>query len=47
MPCIVFGAALAFWSYPILLLIALGALRTPTIERCRDTHEVASRQVIT
>jgi len=31
----VFGAALAFWSYPILLLIALGAWRTRAVERWR------------
>lgn len=31
----VFGAALAFWSYPILIVIALGAWRTDAIERWR------------
>lgn len=31
----VFGAALAFWSYPILLLIAVGAWRTEMVERWR------------
>lgn len=29
----VFGAALAFWSYPILLLIGVGAWRTRMVER--------------
>lgn len=32
----VFGAALAFWSYPILLLIAVGALRADLIDRWRQ-----------
>jgi len=32
----VFGAALAFWSYPILLLIGIGAWRTTMIERWRS-----------
>ena len=32
----VFGAALAFWSYPILIVIALGAWRTDAIERWRE-----------
>lgn len=31
----VFAAALAFWSYPILLLIAVGAWRTRLIDRLR------------
>jgi hypothetical protein len=31
----VFAAALAFWSYPILLFIGVGAWRTRTIERWR------------
>nr|WP_314442489.1 hypothetical protein [uncultured Sphingomonas sp.] len=47
MPGMVFGAALAFWSYPIVLLIALGALRTPRIERWREAREIAPPQVIT
>lgn len=40
-------AALAFWSYPILILIAVGAWRTPTVERWRAAHDIASRRVIT
>lgn len=32
----VFGAALAFWSYPILMLIAIGAWRTHIVERWRN-----------
>lgn len=43
----VFGAALAFWSYPILLLIAIGAWRTPLIERWRSAGDIASPQGIT
>ena len=31
-----FGAALAFWSYPILLLIGIGAWRTAAVERWRS-----------
>ncbi|GAA4034535.1 hypothetical protein GCM10022281_13340 [Sphingomonas rosea] len=31
----VFGAALAFWSYPILALIAVGAFRTRLVEGWR------------
>lgn len=31
----VFGTALAFWSYPILLLIGIGAWRTTMIDRWR------------
>lgn len=31
-----FGAALAFWSYPILLLIGIGAWRTASVERWRS-----------
>ncbi|GAA4023194.1 hypothetical protein GCM10022280_24870 [Sphingomonas swuensis] len=31
----VFGAALAFWSYPIILLIAVGTLRTQLVEGWR------------
>lgn len=31
----VFGAALAFWSYPILLLIGVGAWRTRMVEQWR------------
>lgn len=47
LPGLIFGTALAFWSYPILLLIAIGAWRTPVIERWRVAHDVASRQGIT
>lgn len=36
----VVAAALAFWSYPILLLIGLGALRTRTIERWRGMRHL-------
>lgn len=43
----IFGYALAFWSYPILLLIAVGAWRTPIIERWRDEYEIASRRMMT
>lgn len=32
----VFGAALAFWSYPILALIAVGAWRTTLVEHWRS-----------
>ncbi|GAA3996790.1 hypothetical protein [Sphingomonas humi] len=42
----VFGAALAFWSYPILLLIAIGTLRTQTVERWRAEADIASGRVI-
>jgi hypothetical protein len=31
----VVGAALAFWSYPILILIGIGAWRTAMVERWR------------
>lgn len=37
----VFGAALAFWSYPILILIAVGAWRTKTVERWRAEQAIA------
>lgn len=43
----IFGYALAFWSYPILLLIAIGAWRTPIVERWRDEYEIASHRVMT
>jgi len=43
----IFGYALAFWSYPILLLIAIGAWRTPIVERWRSEVDVASRRAIT
>ncbi|NJC05169.1 hypothetical protein GGQ97_000962 [Sphingomonas kaistensis] len=43
----IFGAALAFWSYPILFLIGIGAWRTPWIERWRAAPDIASRQAIT
>ena len=36
----VFGAALAFWSYPILLLIGIGAWRTTLVERWRAQHRL-------
>lgn len=36
----VFGAALAFWSYPILLLIGAAALRTRSIERWRSLRHL-------
>lgn len=36
----VFGAALAFWSYPILLVIIAGALRTRMIERWRSVQRL-------
>jgi hypothetical protein len=32
----VVGVALAFWSYPILLLIGIGAWRTTTVEGWRE-----------
>jgi hypothetical protein len=32
----VVGAALAFWSYPILILIGIGAWRTAMVERWRN-----------
>lgn len=35
MPFVV-GAALAFWSYPILLLVGIGAWRTAMIQQWRD-----------
>jgi hypothetical protein len=35
MPFVV-GAALAFWSYPILLLIGIGAWRTAMVQQWRD-----------
>jgi hypothetical protein len=44
---LVFGAALAFWSYPILLIIAVGAWRTHLIERWRAAHDIASQRAIT
>jgi hypothetical protein len=47
MPAKVFGAALALWSYPILILIGIGAWRTQVVERWRTAHEIASRQAIT
>lgn len=40
-------AALAFWSYPILILIAVGAWRTPLVERWRTAHDIASNRAIT
>lgn len=37
---VAYGAALAFWSYPILLIIAVGSLRRRTILRWRAQAEV-------
>lgn len=42
LPGRVFGAALAFWSYPILLLIAVGIWRTQMIEGWRNSANLAS-----
>ena len=42
-----FGAALAFWSYPILLLIGIGAWRTAAIERWRSVGTIAWAEDIT
>jgi hypothetical protein len=39
----VFRAALAFWSYPILLIIAVAALRTPRIERWRAARQLPAK----
>jgi hypothetical protein len=36
----VVGAALAFWSYPILVLIGIGAWRTSLVERWRAQHRL-------
>jgi hypothetical protein len=47
LPGLIFGTALAFWSYPILLLIAIGAWRTPLVERWRAAHDIASGKAIT
>lgn len=47
MPGGIFGYALAFWSYPILILIAVGTCRTPLIERWREDYDIASRRAIT
>jgi hypothetical protein len=47
LPGQIFGAALAVWSYPILLLIGIGAWRTPTVERWRLAQDVASTRAIT
>lgn len=41
----VFGAALAFWSYPILLFIGIGAWRTALVERWRAAM-IAGRRPI-
>lgn len=43
----VFGAALAFWSYPILLLIAIGSWRTAAVERWRSQHWIAADEQTT
>lgn len=37
----IFAYALAFWSYPILILIAVGAWRTPWIEHWRAEYDIA------
>lgn len=47
LPGKVFGAALAFWSYPILLVIGIGAWRTQLIERWRGSADIASGEAIT
>jgi hypothetical protein len=47
LPGAVFGAALAFWSHPILIVIAIGAWRTPLVERWRRASDIAARQAIT
>lgn len=47
LPGQIFGAALAVWSYPILLLIGVGAWRTPIVERWRVAQDVASARAIT
>lgn len=47
LPGLIFGTALAFWSYPILLLIAIGTWRTPLVERWRAAHDIASQKAIT
>jgi hypothetical protein len=36
----VFGAALAFWSYPILLFIGIGAWCTTLVEQWRAQHRL-------
>lgn len=43
----VFGVGLAFWSYPILILIAVGSWRTQLVGRWRVADDIASRQAIT
>jgi hypothetical protein len=43
----IFGAALAFWSYPILILIGIGAWRTPWIDQLRAAHDIALGRPIT
>jgi hypothetical protein len=40
----VFGAALAFWSYPILLLIGIGAWRTTLVEQWRTQHRLRAAE---
>lgn len=47
LPGMIFGTALAFWSYPIVLLIGIGAWRTPLVERWRAAHDVASNGTMT
>jgi hypothetical protein len=39
MPFVV-GAALAFWSYPILLVIAVGSWRTALVQRWRQLQQL-------
>ena len=36
-----YGAALMFWSYPILLIIAAGVLRRAMIQRWREGPQLA------
>jgi hypothetical protein len=47
LPAKVFGAALALWSYPILILIAIGTWRTKLVERWRASTDIASPDAIT
>jgi hypothetical protein len=47
LPGKVFGVGLAVWSYPILILIAIGAWRTQMVERWRAAGDIASGQAIT
>lgn len=47
LPAKVFGVGLAFWSYPILVLIGIGAWRTRMVERWRTEGDIASGRTIT